>query len=69
MDTCQTCDSLKNLIDNKIVPELKRQFKLEKEVCLKKAKIFFYYLKSYVKNVKLNEEIELLSLDFQQNVP
>ncbi|XP_025192024.1 LOW QUALITY PROTEIN: uncharacterized protein LOC112592227 [Melanaphis sacchari] len=68
-DTCQTCDRLKNLIDHETNLEIKRQFEVEKEVHIRKAEVFYTDLKSFVQKSKLDEEIELLSFDFQQNMP
>lgn len=57
-DTCQTCDRLKNLIDNENTPEIKLKFEVEKEDHLKKAELFYKDLKLYVEKAKSDEEIE-----------
>jgi len=68
-DTCQTCDRLKNLIYHETDQELKLQFELEKEIHISKAEVFYNDLKLFVEKAKSNKEIEIISFDFQQNMP
>lgn len=68
-DTCQTCDRLKNVIDHETDQELKHQFESEKEIHISKAEMFYNDLKLFVEKAKSNKEIEVLSFDFQQNMP
>lgn len=75
-DTCQTCDRLKNLINHETDQELKHQSekekrkrKKEKEIHINKAEVFYNDLKLFVEKAKSNKEIEVLSFDFQQNMP
>lgn len=68
-DTCQKCDHLQNVIKSEIDLEAKHQLELEKEIHLKKAQIFYDDLKKCIKEAKENSEVEVLSFDFQQNMP
>ena len=45
------------------------EFEIEKEVHIRKEEVFYTDLKSFVQKSKLDKEIELLSFDFQQNMP
>jgi len=67
-DTCQTCDQLYKSIQNETDPEAKASLDLEKEVHLKKAQIFYTYLKQLTAEAKENNSIDVLSFDFQQNM-
>lgn len=69
-DTCQTCDKLKNNIDNESNTEEKSAFELEKQIHLRKAEVFYTHLKQLSAKAKEeNSEIDVLSFDFQQNMP
>lgn len=69
-DTCQTCDKLKKLIDNENNIEEKIAFETEKQINLRKAEVFYTYLKQLSAEAKqMDSEIDVLSFDFQQNMP
>lgn len=68
-DTCQTCDQLNKSIQNKTNPEEKASLNLEKEIHLRKAQVFYTYLKELSAEAKINETMDVLSFDFQQNMP
>lgn len=68
-DTCQICDRFKNVIDHETIPDVKRQFEIEKEVHIRKLEVFHTDLKSFIPKSKSDKEVELLSFDFQKNMP
>lgn len=68
-DTCQTCDRLQNLINAEIDQEIKLSFIEEKEIHKKKADIFYSDLKKLSLETKENPKMEVLSFDYQQNMP
>lgn len=68
-DTCQTCDELHKSIQNETNGEKKSSLNLEKEIHLRKAQVFYTHLKDLSANSKENESMDVLSFDFQQNMP
>ncbi|XP_050531002.1 uncharacterized protein LOC126899821 [Daktulosphaira vitifoliae] len=68
-DTCQTCDNLKKMIDNEHNEEEKGNLEVEKQIHLRKAEVFYTYLKQLSAEAKQNDSIDVLSFDFQQNMP
>ncbi|KAL5239153.1 hypothetical protein ACI65C_006563 [Semiaphis heraclei] len=69
-DTCQTCDQLLKSIQNETDAEEKASLNVEKEVYLRKAQVFYTYLKQLGAEAKENNSIiDVLSFDFQQNMP
>jgi len=68
-DTCQTCDKLQNLISSEEDIEIKSTLVSEKEAHLMKAELFYTDLRELSKNARKNTDIEVLSFDFQQNMP
>jgi len=68
-DTCQTCDKLKVLISDETDVEKKQEFEVEKDIHLRKSELFYNDLKMYAKEAQSNTNIEVLSFDYQQNMP
>jgi len=50
-------------------PEIKQQLEVEKEVHLRKAKVFYTNFKLYCEKAKADEFVETLTFDFEQNFP
>ncbi|KAF0749605.1 NAD-dependent protein deacetylase Sir2B-like [Aphis craccivora] len=70
LDTYQTCDQLLKSIQNETNAEEKASLNVEKEVHLRKAQVFYTYLKQLSAEAKENNSIiDVLSFDFQQNMP
>lgn len=68
-DTCQTCDNLKKIIDSENNEEEKANLEVEKQIHLRKAEVFYTYLKQLSAEAKQNDSIDVLSFDLQQNMP
>lgn len=68
-DTCQTCDEIENHLKVEKDPILLKEIQTKKEVHLKKSKQFYYDLTEIQKQAKCKEDIEVISFDFQQNMP
>lgn len=68
-DTCQTCDHLQNVINAELDIELKSNLIDEKQRHVEKASTFYTDLKNLSKESRLNDNIEVLSFDYQQNMP
>jgi len=68
-DTCQTCDRLQNLINAELNPDIKLSIVQEKEIHQKKAEIFYTDLKQLSFEAKTNAKLEVLSFDYQENMP
>lgn len=67
--TCQTCDQLHKSLHNETNVEEKSSLNIKKEVHLRKAQVFYSYLKQLSVEAKDNKSIDVLSFDFQQNMP
>ncbi|KAL5246297.1 hypothetical protein ACI65C_013705 [Semiaphis heraclei] len=64
-DTCQTCDNLKKIIDNENNAEEKANLKVEKQIHLRKAEVFYTYLRELTAQAKQNDStVEVLSFDY-----
>lgn len=68
-DTCQTCDRLQNLINAEKNDLIKANLLDEKKIHIEKAGIFYSDLKNMSKEAKTNPTLEVLSFDYQQNMP
>lgn len=68
-DTCQTCDKLKNIFVNETNNEEMATLNLKKEIHLRKAEIFYKNLRELSLIAKENNDIDVLSFDYQQNMP
>lgn len=68
-DTCQTCDRLQNLINAENDNLIKKSLLDEKKIHLDKAAVFYSDLKEISKEAKTNPTVEVLSFDYQQNMP
>lgn len=68
-DTCQTCDRLENLLKSEQNQDVKQKILHEKEIHLWKSEEFYKDLKSRQIEAKANDEVEVISFDFQQNMP
>lgn len=67
--TCQTFDRLQNLINAEKNDLIKTQLQQEKQVHIDKAALFYSDLKAISQESKINPEVEVLSFDYQQNMP
>lgn len=56
IDTYQTCDRLKNLIDHETVLEIKCEFEVEKKLLIRKSEVFYNNLKTFVEKSKSNKK-------------
>lgn len=65
-DTCQTCDQIQNITKSETNEETINELKLEKEIHLRKAEVFYTDMKRFSIEAKEQETIELLSFDYQQ---
>lgn len=68
-DTCQQCDKLLNKIDAAESEEAKDTLEREKILHIKKAETFYDDIKEKTAIAKSNPEVEVLTVDFQQNLP
>lgn len=69
-DTCQTCDRLQNLIVAETDKALKRNLETEKLLHVSKAEVFYTDIRQKSEEAKVqNSKIDVLSFDFQQNMP
>lgn len=68
-DTCSKCDKLINKINSSDSNEIKKSLQLEKEVHLKKSEWFYTHLKEKTNLAKTRPEVEVITFDFQQNLP
>ncbi|CAI6374563.1 unnamed protein product [Macrosiphum euphorbiae] len=68
-DTCQTCDRLDNFINAELNTDIKLSLIEEKQIHQKKAELFYADLKRLSLESKENTDLEVLSFDFQQNMP
>lgn len=68
-DTCQTCDTLENLISTEKDTVKKNKWKL-KNYYMSKADVFYVDLRPKTDEAKVeNSKIDVLAIDFQQNMP
>lgn len=65
-DTCQTCDRLENLLKSERNQDVKQKILHKKEIHLRKSEEFYKDLKSRQIEAKANDEVEVISFDFQQ---
>ncbi|KAF6210307.1 hypothetical protein GE061_013411 [Apolygus lucorum] len=69
-DTCQTCDSMQNELKNPdLVESRKNELITLKNVHLAKAQAFYDELKSFSKTAEETVDVDVLSFDYQQNLP
>jgi hypothetical protein len=69
-DTCVTCDTLENKIKNKnLSPEEVENLKIQKQLHLLKADVFYKTLREKSVEATENPHVEVLSFDYQQNFP
>lgn len=68
-DTCQKCDQFENRIKFEKNPESLTTLQLEKELHQRKSEEFYKEMNSKIKESKTNDMIEVLTFDFQQNLP
>lgn len=68
-DTCSKCDKLINKISSSDTDDIKTSLEAEKEVHLIKAECFYTELKEKTNLAKTRPEIEVITFDFQQNLP
>lgn len=69
VDTCQTCDKLQSLISAEKNNELKNSGNWKK-LHVSKAEVFYVDIRQKSEEAKLeNSEIDVISFDFQQNMP
>lgn len=68
-DTCQKCDTLENQIKFEKNEETLKTLKIEKELHLRKSEEFYKEMSLKIKESKTNDKIEVLTFDFQQNLP
>ncbi|KAL5239056.1 hypothetical protein ACI65C_006466 [Semiaphis heraclei] len=67
-DTCQKCDQLQNMIKSETNEDAINELKLEKEIHIRKAEVFYTDMKRFSTEAKLKDSVELLSFDYQQNM-
>lgn len=69
-DTCITCDSLENKINNKgLSPEEVQNLKVQKQLHMLKADVFYQKLRETSVIATENPRVDVLSFDYQQNFP
>lgn len=68
-DSCQRCDKLTNKIEGATTEEEKLKFITEKKLHLAKAETFYTDLKEKTALSKTNDHVEVITFDFQQNLP
>lgn len=68
-DTCKKCDTLENRIQSAESEEEKENFETQKKLHILKSEWFYRELKAKSKEAQENNHIEVLSFDFQQNMP
>lgn len=68
-DSCSKCDKLMNKINSSDSDEIKKSLEVEKEIHLRKSEWFYTHLKEKTNLAKTTPEVEVLSFDFQQNLP
>lgn len=68
-DTCQTCDRLQNLINAENNDLIKTNLLDKKKIHIDKAGIFYSDLNNMSKEAKTNPTLEVLTFDYQQNMP
>lgn len=68
-DTCTTCDELHVKISDTVDEDEKRRFQEEKELHLRQAQQFYAELCTCAQMASDDEDIVLLSFDFEQNFP
>lgn len=68
-DTCSKCDKLMNKIDSCDSAEAKNSLQVEKNLHLRKAEWFYSNLKEKSILAKERPEVEVITFDFQQNLP
>lgn len=68
-DTCSKCDKLMNKINSSDSDEIKKAFEVEKDIHLRKAEWFYTHMKEKTSLAKSKTEVEILTFDFQQNLP
>lgn len=67
-DTCQTCDKFQNILKSETNEDAINELKLEKELHLRKAEVFYTDIKRFSIEAKQQETVELLSFVYQQNM-
>ncbi|GLV46150.1 hypothetical protein CBL_02866 [Carabus blaptoides fortunei] len=68
-DTFKKCDTLENRIEGAESEEEKKSFETQKKLHILKSEWFYKELKEKSKQAQENDHIEVLSFDFQQNMP